>query len=218
MPPDHDAAYVAAMEDILDVYALPYDPLWPVICMDEQSKQLLYSIRKGKGSKNNKPAKTDNEYGRNGTANVFIFAEPLAGWRHVHATRRRTKLDWAHQLKELADVHYPEAERIRLIMDNLNTHRVASLYEAFPPAEARRLARRFEMHYTPKHGSWLNIAEIELSALTTQCLARRIPNMKTLERELAAWEAPRNAAKTTINWRFTISDARRKMAKTYPNV
>ncbi len=204
------------MEDVLDVYTRPYDPRFPQVCMDETSRQLLADVAPPLPAAPGYPAREDYEYARNGVCNLFLVCEPLRGWRHVTVSDRRTRLDWAYCIQELVDVHYPEAEKIRLVMDNLNTHTPASLYEAFPPAEAKRLADKLEIHYTPKHGSWLNMAEIELSVLAEQCLDRRLPDRPTLEREVAAWEAERNAATRTITWRFTTADARIKLKHLYP--
>lgn len=204
------------MEDVLDVYCLPYDPNIPLVCMDEQSRQLVKETRKTIPAEPGKPAREDFEYERNGTANIFMFTEPLAGWRHVDVTQRRTKVDWAYQVRELLDDHYPEAQRVRLVLDNLNTHKISSLYEAFEPEEARRLTKRLEIHHTPKHGSWLNIAEIELSALTIQCLSRRIPDCKTLKKECKAWETKRNSNQKGVDWQFTTEDARIKLKRLYP--
>src|SRR5581483_5550475 len=196
------------MEDVLDVYRRPYDPLHPVVCLDETSKQLLASVRAGQPMKAGRVAREDYEYERHGVANVFLWCEPLTGRRHVEVTDRRTKMDWAQVVKDLVDTHYPEAERIGLVMDNLNIHTPAALYEAFSPAEAKRLADKLEIHHTPKHGSWLDIAEIELSALARQCLDRRIPDHNTLTKEVAAWEQERNSAAVIIDWQFTTADAR----------
>lgn len=182
------------MEDILETYALPYDPEIPMICMDEQPVQLLGEKLQPIAMKPGKPRKEDYEYVRNGTCSIFVFTEPLVGWRHVHASERRTKRDWAFHIQELLTVHYPQAKRIRLVMDNLNTHVISSLYETFPPELALSLAKRLEIHYTPKHGSWLNIAEIELNAMTKQCLGRRIPDLLTLQKEISSWENSRNAS------------------------
>ena len=204
------------MEDVLDVYTRPYDPRFPQVCMDETSRQLLADVAPPLPAAPGYPARQDYEYARNGVCNLFLVCEPLRGWRHVTVSDRRTRLDWAYCIQELVDVHYPEAEKIRLVMDNLNTHTPASLYEAFPAAEAKRLADKLEIHYTPKHGSWLNMAEIELSVLAEQCLDRRLPDRPTLEREVAAWEAERNAATHTITWRFTTADARIKLKHLYP--
>ncbi len=206
------------MEDVLEVYHLPCDPQWPQICMDEQPVQLLKETRSPIPAAPGKPQQYDYEYERAGTANIFMFVEPLGSWRHAEVTERRTAVDWAHQIRELVDVHYPETEGIRLVMDNLNTHTVASLYEAFPAEEARRLAQKLEIHYTPKHGSWLNIAEIELSAMTRQCLNRRIPDRTTLTSEVATWEQERNGRQKGVDWRFTTKDARIKLKRLYPNI
>ena len=206
------------MEDILEVYTRPYDPSRPQVCLDEKSKQLVGEVREPLAAGPGRPARYDYEYERNGTANLFIVCEPLAGWRHISVTEQRTKLDWAHCIKELVDVHYPEAEKIVLVLDNLNTHTPAALYEAFAPAEARRIARKLEIHYTPKHGSWLNMAEIELSVLARQCLDRRIPDRKALAGEVGAWEEERNAAESSIDWRFTSADARIKLKHLYPEI
>ncbi len=206
------------MEDILDVYCSPYNPKRPQICMDEQPRQLIKEIRKSISVGPGKPAREDYEYERNGTANIFMFVEPLGGWRHVNITERRTSVDWAHQIRELLDIHYSEAECIRLVVDNLNTHKIASLYEAFEPEEARRLAQRLEIHYTPKHGSWLNIAEIELSVLTQQCLDRRIPDIENLEKETKKWVCERNEQQKGVDWQFTTEDARIKLKHLYPRI
>ena len=204
------------MEDVLDTYTRPYDPRFPLICLDEISKQLLADPRPPTGPAPGRPRRVDYEYERRGTANLFLWCEPLAGRGHVRVTERRTRIDWAHCIKELVDVHYPEAERVVLVQDNLNTHSPGSLYEAFAPAEAKRLADKLELHYTPKHGSWLNIAEIELSVLARQCLDRRIPDRQTLAREVAAWEAGRNAAGRRVDWQFRTEDARIRLKHLYP--
>jgi hypothetical protein len=207
------------MEDVLSVYTRPYDECFPQVCLDEKSKQLLADVREPVPAGKGRPARQDYEYEREGTANLFIVCEPLRGWRHISVTERRTKIDWAHCVKELVDVHYPHAERIVLVMDNLNTHTPAALYEAFAPEEAGRIARKLEIHYTPKHGSWLNMAEIELSVLARQCLGhRRIPDRETLTGEVGAWEAERNASKSSIDWRFTTDDARIKLKHLYPEI
>jgi transposase len=206
------------MEDVLDVYTRPYDERFPQVCLDEKSKQLVGEVREPLAASPGRPARHDYEYERNGTANLFIVCEPLAGWRHVEVTERRTKLDWAHCVQDLVDVHYPEAEKIVLVMDNLNTHTPAALYEAFVPVEARRIARKLEIHYTPKHGSWLNMAEIELSVLSRQCLDRRIPDRESLAGEVDTWEAERNAAESSIDWRFTSDEARIKLKRLYPEI
>ena len=205
------------MEDVLDVYLRPYDPRYPQVCLDETSRQLLADTRMPLPVAPGHPAREDHEYERGGVVNLFLVCEPLRGWRHVLVSERRTRLDFAHCIQALVDVHYPLAERIILVMDNLNTHTLASLYEAFAPAQAKRLADKLEIHYTPKHGSWLDMAEIELSALAGQCLDRRLPDRETLEREVQAWETARNAAATTIHWRFTTADARIKLKHLYPS-
>ena len=203
------------MEDVLDLYQQRYDPKLPVVCFDEKPVQLLAETRVPRPAAPGRPRRHDYEYERKGTANIFVAVEPLRGWRQVTVTERRTKLDFAAQMKQLVD-HYPEAERIRVVMDNLNTHKPASLYEAFPPAEALRLLRKLEFHYTPKHGSWLNMAELELSVLSRQCLRRRIGDRDTLVREVAAWQARRNHDGITTKWRFTVQDARRRLPHLYP--
>jgi hypothetical protein len=206
------------MEDILEVYALPYDEEVPLVCMDEQPCQLLGEKLKTIPMSAGKPLKEDYEYIREGTCCIFIFTEPLGGWRHVHASERRTKRDWALQIQELLTVHYPTAKRIRLIMDNLNTHTISSLYETFPPTVALQMVKRLEIHYTPKHGSWLNIAEIELSAMTRQCLDRRISTIEQLQTEISAWECQRNASTKTIDWHFSTANARDKLKWLYPKI
>lgn len=204
------------MEDVLDVYTRPYDPRFPQVCMDETTKQLLREPRAAQPTAPGHPHRVDYEYEREGVANLFLFCEPLAGRRWVAVTDRRTRTDWAHQIKHLMDCRYPEAERIVLVMDNLNTHSPASLYETFPPAEAKRLADKLEIHHTPKHGSWLNMAEIELSVLSRQCLHRRVPDSVTLATEITAWQARRDRLGCPINWRFTTEDARIKLRRLYP--
>lgn len=206
------------MEDVLEVYTRPYDPRYPQVCMDEISKQLLRDTRQSLSMEPGKPERQDYEYERGGVVNLFLFCEPLRGRRWVDITERRTKTDWAHQIKELVDERYPEAERIVLVMDNLNTHTPASLYEAFEPCEARRLAEKLEIHYTPKHGSWLNMAEIELSVLSRQCLNRRVPNFESLRSEVEAWQQRRAATGgKKIEWRFRTEDARLKLKRLYPS-
>jgi hypothetical protein len=205
------------MEDVLDLYAEPYDPQRPKVNFDETSKQLIGEARQPLPARPGQAARYDYEYKRNGTRNVFLFCEPQAGWRHVAVTEHRAMQDFAHQMKWLVDERYPEAEVIRVVLDNLNTHKPASLYETFPPAEAHRLRQKLEFHYTPKHGSWLNMAEIELSVFARQCLQRRIATAATLQRELAAVEAARNAARATIDWQFTTTDARVKLHRLYPS-
>ena len=210
--------FVAAMEDVLDLYAEPYNPKRPKVNFDESNKQLIQEKRQPLPSAPRHSERYDYEYQRNGTRNMFMCCEPQAGWRHVAVTAQRTKLDFAQQMKWLVDEQYPEAEVIRLVMDQLNTHKVASLYDAFAPEEARRIARKLEIHYTPKHGSWLNMAEIELSVLQRQCLDRRIPNETALKDEIAAWEARRNQEQATIDWRFSVTDAREKLKRLYPSL
>lgn len=205
------------MEDVLDVYERPSDPHVPVVCMDETSLQLLADARPPIGLQPGRPAREDYEYVRGGVANLFLAVEPLRGWRATAVTDRRTRQDWARFLRDVA-AHYPEAERIIVVLDNLNTHGPASFYETFPPAEAHALSRRFEFHHTPPHGSWLNIAEIELSVLGRQCLDRRIAERDTLAREVTAWTAARNAAAATVDWQFTTADARTKLKRLYPSL
>jgi hypothetical protein len=206
------------MEDVLEVYKRPYDPRRPVVCLDETSKQLIGEVRTPVPGAPGQVAHYDSEYVRNGVANLFMISEPLAGKRDVEVTQRRTKKDYAQCLRKIADEMYPDAEVIVLVQDNLNTHSPASLYEAFEPQEAKRLADRFEFHYTPKHGSWLDMAEIELGILGRQCLARRIDNVQDLCREVNAWEVDRDAAATRVNWQFTTADARIKLRKLYPSI
>jgi hypothetical protein len=206
------------MEDVLGVYERPHDPRFPLVCMDEVSKQLLRDARGPLPMGPGMPERRDYEYERGGVANLFLFCEPLAGRRWVDVTERRTRVDWAYRIKDLVDERYPAAEKIVLVMDNLNTHTPASLYEAFEPMEAKRLADKLEIHHTPKHGSWLNMAEIELSALSRQCLDRRVPDFGTLEAEVEAWQDRRNAKGGKIDWRFTTEDARIKLKRLYPSV
>jgi hypothetical protein len=206
------------MEDVLDVYTRPYDPRRPQVCLDETSRQLLAEVAPPLPPAPGRPARQDYEYARAGVCNLFLVCEPLAGRRHVTVSDRRTRIDWAACVRELVDVHYPAAEVIVLVQDNLNTHTPASLYEAFEPAEAKRIADRLEIHYTPKHGSWLNMAEVELSVLAEQCLDRRLADRTTLEREVAAWATRRNAATRAIDWRFTTADARITLKHLYPVV
>jgi hypothetical protein len=206
------------MEDVLEVYHLPYDSDYPVVCMDESSKQLIGEVREPIPGKPGQVKKVDDEYVRYGVAEIFMEVEPLAGKRHVAITERRTRKDWAIQIKGMLDQRYPDALKIRLVMDNLNTHGIASLYETFPAKEARRLAERLDIHYTPKHGSWLNMAEIELSVLKGQCLDRRIPDMATMQAEVLAWETDRNNRTKKIDWQFTTSDARIKLKRLYPKL
>lgn len=206
------------MEDVLDVYQRPYDPMRPVVCLDEASRQLLDDARPPLPLEPGKPHREDSEYVRNGTANLFMCFEPLSGWRHVEVTDRRTALDFAYVVKDLLTVRYPDVEKVVLVMDNLNTHKASNLYEAFPPAEARALCERLEIHHTPKHGSWLNMAEIELSVLARQCLDRRLPDKVFLIAEVAAWEESRNTAQVQVHWQFTTADARIKLNKLYPSI
>lgn len=216
IPPNHNAEFVAAMEDVLEVYHRPYDPQRPVVCFDEASKQLIKETRTPISMAPGRPATSDYEYERNGTANLFMMFEPLAGRRHVKVTERRTAVDYAYAVRELVDVHYPDVKIIVLVQDNLNTHKPASLYEAFPPEEARRIIEKLEIHYTPKHGSWLDMAETELSILSRQCLDRRIPDRLTLTTEVCAWESGRNQAECKVDWQFTTEDARIKLKRLYP--
>jgi hypothetical protein len=218
IPPAADCEFVAAMEGVLGVYHRPYNPRHPQVCLDESSKQLVGEIRVPLPARPGDPARYDSEYVRNGTANVFVAFEPLAGWRHVEATDTRTRADFAWFVKGLVDGRYRDAEKVVLVMDNLNTHTLGSLYEAFPPGEARRIADRLEIHYTPKHGSWLNMAEIELAALANQCLGDRMEDKATLARAAAAWEAARNGREVGADWRFTTADARIKLKRLYPSV
>jgi hypothetical protein len=204
------------MEEVLEVYTRPHDPEIPLVCLDETSKQLVAETRTPVPMKTGIPTRIDYEYERNGTANLFMMFAPLEGWRFIKVTERRTAVDYARVLKDLSDAHFPHAKKIALVQDNLNTHAKASLYEAFPPAEARRLVERFEWRYTPKHGSWLNMAESELGVLSSQCLDRRIPDKGTLIQEVAAWQTSRNKNQTKADWRFTTADARIKLKRLYP--
>jgi hypothetical protein len=205
------------MEDVLEVYRRPYDPMRPLVCMDESTKQLLNEVRLPIPGKIGSPQRYDSEYRRNGVASLFLAFEPLSGWRRVQVTEQRTRRDWAHFIKDLLDERYPDCERVVLVMDNLNTHSGASLYETFAPTEALRLLRRLEIHYTPKHGSWLNMAEGEFSVLQTQCLDRRIGTPEVLKQEISAWQAQRNQEAIGANWKFTTEDARVKLRKLYPS-
>jgi len=216
IPPEQNAAFVANMEDVLDVYQREYDENCPVICMDEKPYQLLDECRNPIPMKPGDVKRYDSEYIRNGTCSIFIFTEPLKGWRSVSVSQRRTKKDWATHVAELLEVHYPDAPKVCLVMDNLNTHNTSSLYEAFPPERARALAKRMEIHYTPKHGSWLNIAENELSALSVQCLGRRIPDIESLSLQVNSWNVARNEASVSVNWHFRTDDARIKLRRLYP--
>ena len=217
MPEGPSADFVAAMEDVLEVYHRPYDANRPVVCMDECSKQLIGEVREPLPPKPGQVAKQDSEYERRGTANVFMAVEPLAGQRTTQVTERRTRVDWARFVHMLLLSVYPTAEKVVLVMDNLNTHGIASLYEAFAPEIARALAARLEIHYTPKHGSWLNMAETELSVLSRQCLDRRIDDRDLMAREIAVWQSDRNAAESRINWQFQTADARIKLKRLYPS-
>jgi transposase len=204
------------MEDVLDLYARPYDPKRPVVCFDEQPRQLIAEVRTPVPMALGRPQRIDYEYHRAGTANLFLAIEPLAGWRHVEVTVQRTSGDFARQMKALVEVHYPEAEVIAVVLDNLSTHSPAALYRTFRPEEALRLLKRLEFHYTPKHGSWLNMAELEFSVLGRQCLDRRLPDRDSLAREVAAWQRRRNRERATAQWRFTLTDARTRMRRLYP--
>ena len=218
IPPEHSGEFVAHMEDVLEVYQMPYDPQVPMVCMDEQPVQLIKETRQPLPAAPGQPEKVDYEYERNGTANIFLFTEPLRGTRHVRVTEQRTAVDWANEIRDLLEVRCPDAVRVRLVCDNLNTHGIGALYEAFPPEQARRLASRLEIHSTPKHGSWLNIAEIELSVLTMQCLNRRIPDLETLTHETQPWEQRRTAAPKGGDWQFSTLDARIKLKRLYPQI
>ena len=218
IPPKANAAFVAAMEDVLDVYTRAHNPARPLVCLDETSKQLVAETRTPEPMRPGQPACHDYEYKRNGTANLFMLFAPLEGWRHVEVTARRTAIDYAKILADLSDIHFPDAEKIVLVQDNLNTHTPASLYEAFEPAEARRIIERFEWHYTPKHGSWLNLAESELAVLSSQCLDRRIADAAALLTEVDAWRTHRNTHNAKANWHFTSADARVKLKSLYPSL
>jgi hypothetical protein len=215
--PTVGAEFVCRMEDVLDLYAEPHAPARPVVCFDETSKQLVAEARAPLPMGPGRPERVDYEYERDGTANLFLVTQPLGAWRHVDVTDRRTRHDFAPQMRDLVDRRFPHATTIRVVLDNLNTHTPTALYEAFPPAEARRLARKLEFHYTPVHGSWLNRAEIELSLLARQCLNRRIGDRDTLAAEIAAWETARNAQHATISWQFTVDDARHRLHRLYPS-
>lgn len=214
--PTVGAEFVACMEDVLDLYAEPYDPTRPVVCFDETSKQLIKETRPVLPARPSQVERFDYEYERNGTRNLFMFLEPLAGWRHVEVTQRRTKKDWAHMMQWLVDEVYPEAKCIRVVLDNLNTHTVSALYETFEPAEANRIRKRLELHYTPKHGSWLNMAEIELSVFSRQAWGKYIPDEETLKSNIETVEKERNSKNVTVNWSFTSQDARVKLHRLYP--
>ena len=206
------------MEDVLDVYELPYDPMYPVVCMEEKPYQLLDDVRQPLPVRPGDNQKTDSEYKRNGTCSIFAFVEPLGGRHHVSVHEHRTAIDWAMGIKYLSDEMFPDAKKIILVMDNLNTHKAASLYKAFPPSEARRIIKRLEIHYTPKHGSWLDMAEIEFNVMTRQCLSRRISTLDKLKCELSAWEMERNRDTAKIQWHFQTGDAREKLISLYPTL
>jgi hypothetical protein len=216
IPPEANEEFVASMEDVLDVYQRPYDPRFPQICMDEGNKQLLKDVREPIPMEKDRPKREDNEYKREGVFDIFGACEPLTGKYFFNITESRTKEDWAYFMRDLIDVRYKDAEKIILVMDNLNTHGPGSFYKVFPPEEARRLTRKLEIHYTPKHGSWLNMAEIMLSILARQCLAERIESMEKAKEKIMAWQEERNQAHVTINWRFTAEDARIKLKRLYP--
>jgi DDE superfamily endonuclease len=216
IPPDANAEFVWRMEDVLEVYKLAYDPRYPVVCMDESSKQLVAEVRSPLTAGRGRARRVDYEYERKGVCNLFLFFEPLRGWRHVWVTEQRRKVEWACCVRELLEASYPTAVKVRLVCDNLNTHTGGALYEAFPAAVAKSLCDRLEFHPTPKHGSWLNMAETELSALSGQCLDRRLDDARVVMREVAAWEADRNRSEAKVRWRFTTEDARIKLEKLYP--
>lgn len=218
IPPEQNAEFVCAMENVLEVYKRPYDAERPVVCMDEKPKQLVKETRTPITCRRGRPQCYDFEYERNGAANVFLFVEPLKGWRRVEVTERRTRRDWAGQIKQLIDVDYARAKRITLVMDNLNTHGPASLYEAFEPSEARRLMDKLEIIHTPKHGSWLNVAEVELAVMEKQSIGGRVPDTMALTGRVKSWEQDRNTAKVKVNWQFTTADARIKLRRLYPQI
>jgi len=215
IPPAQNADFVAKMEDVLDVYALPYDEEYPVVCIDEKPYQLLDEVCEPLPMKQGSPAKIDNEYKRCGTSSIFVMIEPLTGWVHANAREQRTSVDFAHEIESLVNF-FPKAVKIRLTMDNLNTHVIASLYRAFEPQKARKLAKKLEIHYTPKHGSWLNIAEIAISILSKKCINKRIPSIEKLNKDIDIWEEYQNANLKKVNWQFTASDARIKLKTLYP--
>ena len=218
IPPEENAEFVCSMENVLEIYKKPYDETHPVVCMDESSKQQIKEVREPLKTTSGKVERYDFEYERNGVSNLFIFFEPLAGWRHLEVTDHRTAIDWAHQVRDLVDIYYPLAKCITLVMDNLNTHCGASLYKAFEPSEARRILERLDIQYTPKHGSWLNMAEIEFSILGRQCLDRRIPDQEVLRTFVAAWVNQRNNLSTEMDWQFRTEDARIKLRRLYPTL
>lgn len=218
IPPEADADFVWRMEDVVQTYLRPYDPDYPVVCFDETFKQLFGEVRPAQRPRPGAPARVDYEYERKGVSHQLMMCEPLRGWRHVRVTERRTRRDYAACVRELVEVHYPRATKIRLVQDNLNTHDGASLYQAFPPAEARWLLDRIEFHYTPKHGSWLNMAETEIGIMNRQCLDRRLDSPEQIATEVAAWENQRNALQAHIHWTFTLAVARQKLRKLYPSI
>jgi hypothetical protein len=218
IPPHADADFVWRMDDVLQTYQLPYDPWYPVVCFDEACKQLLGEVRPSQRPKPGKPARVDYEYERKGVCHQFMMCEPLRGWRHVHVTARRTRRDYARCIRALVEEYYPKAKKIRLVQDNLNTHDGASLYEAFPPQKARRILDKIEFHYTPKHGSWLNMAETEIGIMNRQCLDCRLDDQHKLATQVAAWESKRNAKNARIHWTFTLAAARQKLRKLYPSI
>lgn len=218
IPSKEDADFVACMEDVLDVYELPYAPMYPVVCMDEKPYQLLDNVRQPLPVRPGDNQKTDSEYKRNGTCSIFAFVEPLGGRHHVSVHEHRTAIDWAMEIKYLPDEMFPDAKKIILVMNNLNTHKAASLYKAFPPSEARRIIKRLEIHYTPKHGNWLDMAEIDLNVMTRQCLSRRISTLDKLKCELSAWELECNRDTAKIQWHFQTGDAQEKLISLYPTL
>jgi hypothetical protein len=218
IPPQANAEFVCQMEEVLQLYTSAYDPERPLVCFDESSKQLISETRTPLPPAPGQPERFDYEYQREGVCNLFMFFEPFTGWRHVEVTNRRTQIDYAQQMKYLVDERYPHAQKIRIVQDNLNTHIGASLYKAFEPSQARRILDKLEFHYTPKHGSWLNMAEIELSVLTRQCLDRRLPQQDLLKQEVAAWVQRRNQLEASVHWRFTTADARIKLHRLYPSI
>jgi hypothetical protein len=218
IPPEQSGEFVAHMEDILEVYQQPYAPQVPLVCMDEQPVQLIKEVRTPLPAEEGQPERYDSEYERNGTANIFLCTEPLRGWRSVRVREHRTAVDWATEVPHRLETQYPEADGIRLVCDNRKTHGIGSLSEAFPPEHARGLAARLAIHHTPKHGSWLNIAEIALSALTLQCLDRRIPDLETLREETTQWEQKRNASHKGVDWQFSTQEARIKLKRLYPQM
>lgn len=218
IPPQHSADFVCAMENVLELYHEPYNAAYPQVCFDESNKQLIAEVVVPLPAIPGQIARYDYEYERHGMSNLFMFFEPLRAWRHVEVTDHRTMIDFAHCMKRLVDEFYPNAIKVRVVLDNLNTHKPASLYEAFPPEEAQRISSRLEFHFTPKHGSWLNMAEIELGILARQCLDRRIPDKNTLQAEATAWQIRRNTAQATVKWQFSTSDARIKLHRLYPSI